>query len=128
MIELGEFEPARSFGPTQELGANGAPTGAIKLGRFTTSQEQKTEAIRWMIRQIEARRDRSGRAKIIWSRGEPTYLELRCVVEHVNGEAHLFTDQVTEYALNGAEIPSSRESRTSRLIAEVAAMADQKTL
>lgn len=129
MSDLAEFSPQASFGPTRELDANGAPTGVTKLGRLTTTQEQRREAISHVVAELQRRgRGTEGRVVVKWSRGAPTVLEVACTVERLGDKRVLFADKIREYELSGAEIPDAARRRTRDLFAEVAEMAEKGAL
>lgn len=122
MIELGDFSPAKAIGPTADLDVNGAPTGITKTGRLTTTQEQRREAVDFIVARIRAapQDEQIGRARIQWARHPSSILEVRCHFEHLNGKRMLFPTEVVEYTESGSEIPNSAERAAAELIQEVA--------
>lgn len=124
MIDLGEYEPASAIGPTRETDSNGRPTGVTKLGRPTTTQEQRADAIAWILVKLNAKQvGTEAKALVRWSRTEPTILEVRAIEEHIQGKRLLFEGRVTEYTIDGRSIPSSAEARATQIITEVAEIA-----
>ena len=121
MIDLGEFQPAATFGPLR--GASGTT-----LGRDSTTEEQRMEAIEKLAQAATENRTVNARATVIWSRGEPTVLELTCVVEHLNGKVVYLPDRVLETTLSGAEIPRDERARLRTLSDELSDMHDRAML
>lgn len=112
MIDVGEFQPTSTIGPSRTA------SGTV-LGRFTTTDEQLQEAIEHLTAAAAENKATAVRATIIWSRGEPSVIELECVIEHLNGKRVWLPGRTTEMELNGAEIRLSEEARLRRLSDEL---------
>lgn len=111
MIDAGTIHPESALGPIRSA------SGQTTLGRLTTTDEQRAEAIERMT-EIATR---SGlkrpevKATIAWSRGEPTILEVHFLQEHIGDEAVYIADKIIESMPSGGEIQRSEKSRLDRL-------------
>ena len=113
MIDIGQFQPTAALGPTRS-------GSGITLGRLTTTDEQRQEAIEKMTEAAAEHKAKEVRATVLWSRGEPTILDLTFTVEHLSGVKVWLPDQLTEMTLAGAEIPQDETARLRRLTDEIA--------
>lgn len=112
MLDVGVFEPTAAIGPSRTA-------SGTTLGRLTTTEEQKREAIERLTLVAAERGVDELRATIAWSRGEPTILSLTFDVEHIDGKEVYLPDRVTELTTGGGEIEANEEARLRRLNAEV---------
>lgn len=112
MLDLGIFEPTGAYGPTRSA-------SGTTLGRLTTTEEQKREAIEQLTLVAAEKGVDELRATIQWSRGEPTILNLTFDIEHIDGKEVYLPNRVTELTTSGGEIEASEEARLRRLNAEV---------
>lgn len=113
MIELGDFEPASALGPTRTV-------SGTTLGRLTTSDEQRQEALAHLTQAANHYTDSPVRARVIWSRGEPTTLEAFFTVEHLDGRKVWMLDRVLETTDAGTEVHPDERARLETLVDEVA--------
>ena len=118
MFDIGEFQPTSVTSPTR------SPTGTT-LARLTTSEEQKAELLARMGKVATEHKAQTVRATMIWTRLDPTVIEVTFTVEHVDGKRVWISDQVTEMMPNGSEIPPSEKARLARLQGEIAELNDQ---
>lgn len=121
-MNLGEIQPASSIGPSR------SPNGQTLLGRLTTTEEQRAEALERMAEAAAEHKDKSVRATVIWSRGEPTVLDATFVVEHVDGKRVWLLDTVNEFSLTGAEFVKDEVLRVTRLKEELADLHERSML
>lgn len=113
MSEL-RFEPTSVTLPEKE------PDGYQILGRMTTTSEQRREAEDWILAEMQKQGATEARATVVWTRGEPTILDVRARIEHIAGGVLYAVDRVQEFTLAGAEILDNPRERMNRLIDEVA--------
>ena len=113
MIDLGDFIPTAATPPMR------VSDGETTLGRLTTTEEQRLEAIEKIVQAAGKRGEDGARATVIWSNSDPTILEVTVLTEHVNGLPIYFPDRVTEFTPSGGEISPSEEARVRTLVAEV---------
>lgn len=127
MILLPDFTPRDVVPPVRN-----PITGVVQLGRKTATHEQYTEAVARAKEILIDKRETEGRVKVLWSRGEPTILEVRIRIEHVTMEdedgekrkvAVPVLDKISQHAINGAEIRETRAQKSARLVEEVTEMA-----
>lgn len=128
-VDLGDYRPESAIGPVR------LDNGVTQLGRATTTEEQRRDAEHWMVEQI---REKHGaistqddfKARIMWSRGEPTVLIMQVRIERLpeNLGVLYLPDDVQERTVKGAEIMSSGPDRARRLVQEVAELADKGML
>lgn len=119
MIDMGEFHPEAAVSPTR------TPDGRTLLGRLTTTEEQRAEAIAAMTAHVakNSNRGHEVKARIRWSHGDPTILEVSFTKEHIEGKPVFLPARITETELNGAVIPPSEEARLRILQDELAQIA-----
>lgn len=114
VIDLGEFVPTTTTAPMRDAG------GMTILGRVTTTEEQRLEAIDFIVGKCQEHNEETARATIRWSNFDPTILEISTITEHLHGKRVHFADRVIEMLPNGAEIQPSEEARVRTLVEEVA--------
>jgi hypothetical protein len=116
MIDAGIFEPASATGTTRE----GSTT---ILDRLTTSDEQRMQAVeRAGEVAAEVKKDADlVRIQVVWTRGDPTVLEIPMSVEHFDGQRVWIPDTtaIREFTLDGGEIQHDESSRLRQLQDEV---------
>lgn len=122
VIDAGDFTPAAAMGPTR------APGGATILGRLTTTEEQYAEAIEFLTQAATEHKEREVRARIVWSRTEPTTLEATFGLEHLSGKGVWMLDKVIEITANGGEVPRDDTARLRVLNDEVTELHDNGML
>lgn len=119
VIDLGDFTPQAAVGPMR------SPSGETILGRLTTTEEQRQEAVRFILAGMESAKAREGRARILWPNSdEPTTLEVTASIEHFDGRKVWLLDHVIEMLPNGAEVPPNEDARLRQLVEEVADLHD----
>jgi hypothetical protein len=114
VIELGDYAPPSALPPMRMPGGH-------TLGRLITTEEQRADAIDWIVAQLvdHDKKERAGRAEIRWANVAPTILEVTCVVEHLGGRKVLVPDEIVEWTLGGEQIVHSEAARLARLVEEV---------
>lgn len=114
IIEMGVIEPQAAIGPNRTV------EGHVTLGRLTTTEEQRMEALHKIAEHMQrnANRGRTVRATVKWTRGEPTVLEVEFATEHIEGKRVYLADKITEYTTQGAEIQPNEQARLRTLQAE----------
>lgn len=113
MIELPDFSPQTSLAPSRN------PDGSTVLGRLTTTEEQRAEALDWIVAQMAEAKATEAKARIMWQHLAPTILVVEAIVEHLNGRRVYVADKVTELVESGAEVKTSEAQRFARLDAEI---------
>lgn len=123
MIDLGEYTPDAAHGPLR------LPDGTTKLGRLTTTDEQRFDAVTWMLAHLHPP-ETSVKAKIIWSRHTPSVLTIETVTEHTppGFPDVLVPERVTETTLGGAEIHMTATQRQVEVLREVTELAEKGQL
>lgn len=125
MIDLGTFTPRDVLPPVRDYAGN------VSLGRQTSTTEQRTEAVAWLKDALADKGQTEGKVKVIWSRGEPTILEVRIRWEYVTVEDEdgekvkipvAVVDHELHYTLSGAEIHETRAQKAAQLNEEVSQM------
>lgn len=122
MIDAGEFTPTSELGPTR------SPTGATVLPRDTTTEEQYGEALEFLTAAATEHQEREARARIVWSRGEPTIMEATFTVEHLSGKRVWLPESVNEVTLDGGYVHYDEAVRLRVLNDEVANLHDRGML
>lgn len=124
MIDMGEILPRTELGPIRQ------PDGVTLLGRPTTTEEQRMEAVDKMTAYMtgHSNRGRDLRATVRWGSGDATVLEVRFAEEHIDGMPVFLPDRITEYTATGAEIPANEDARLRTLQAELADMHERGML
>jgi hypothetical protein len=121
VIDLGQFTPTATLAPMRSA------SGTV-LGRFTTTDEQKAEALEWMAAGAKDAGEREVQATIIWSRGEPTVLVAEFNIEHLGKRRVWLVDRYSERTLNGAEISQDEGDRLRMLRDETRELHDKGML
>lgn len=109
---LPDFTPTSATGPLR-IGAT------IGLGRTTTTEEQRVEALAHIAELAAQAGAESARMTVHWGSGDATILEATFSIEHVFGKRVWFTDAVREFTIDGSEIEHDEAQRIARLSAEV---------
>lgn len=112
--DLGEYTPDSTLDPIR------LDSGVTQLGRLTTTEEQRRQAIDWMLDKMQQQGADEAMATINWSRLDPTVLVVTALVERKPIGGSLYTvNTVEERSTRGADIIVTRAARMARLIDEV---------
>lgn len=112
MIDIGEFVPTAVLGPSRSA------SGTV-LGREATTEEQRHEAVERLVEAAREHREKEAKATVIWSRGEPTVIELSMNIEHINGQRVWLPGDMVEMTVSGAELQHNEPTRLRILTDEI---------
>lgn len=123
MLDLGEYTPRGEMGPVR-----GEEDGAIRPGRLTTTEEQRSDARKWILTKMAAAGVTESRTLIHWGKLDPTVLTMTTTIEHIGGDPRMFISSVTETMPSGAEVKGGVDVAMRRTIAEVTEIANRNQL
>ena len=129
MIDLGDFEPQATAGPTR------LRDGTVNLGRVLTTEELRDEAVRAMTTEFSKRvagkrvqDPAEARMRVAWAPDNVTVLIIRFSIEHIEGEPVYIPDMIQEQTEAGSEIRTTPEDRLRILTSEVRHLHESKML
>jgi hypothetical protein len=110
-LDLGEITPAATTGPLRDT--------ATTLDRLTTTEEQRAEVLDVLTTAANDRRVDAVKVLVRWPEIEPTILEARFLVEHLNGQVIRTLDDWFEALPTGEPIPRNEAERVRILTDEI---------